>query len=225
MSVPEPIAIPISALVSAGASFIPSPTIRTLPCFLSSATTFSLPSGITPAITSSTPASFPTALAVLSLSPVSITTLMPIFCNSLTACGLSSLITSATAIIPNSLSPFIKNRGVLPSSESLSALLNISFEIPIIEEIYFLLPPIILLPLYSADNPLPDSALKSVTSYGFKESSSAFTIIAFASGCSLLASIEYAYFKSSFSVISNGIISVTFGSPLVIVPVLSSTAI
>ena len=78
-SVPAPIAIPISALVSAGASLIPSPTIITLPCSLSLAISFSFPSGSTPAITSSTPASFPIAFALLSLSPVIITTLIPIF--------------------------------------------------------------------------------------------------------------------------------------------------
>ena len=74
ISVPAPIAIPIFALVSAGASLIPSPTMTTLPFFCSSLTTCSLPSGSTPAITSSTPASFPIACAVRSLSPVSITT-------------------------------------------------------------------------------------------------------------------------------------------------------
>ena len=94
------------------------------------------------------------------------------------------------------------------------------------KEIYFLLPPIILLPLYSADSPLPDSALKLTTSYGFIASSSALEIIAFASGCSLLISTEYASCKSSFSVIfPTGIMSVTLGSPFVIVPVLSRTAI
>ena len=77
MSVPAPIAIPMSALVRAGASLIPSPTIATLPLSLSFLITASFPSGRTPAITSSTPACLPIALAVLSLSPVSITTLTP----------------------------------------------------------------------------------------------------------------------------------------------------
>ena len=73
-SVPAPIAIPISADVNAGASLIPSPTIITLPYFLRRCISFSLPSGRTPAITSLTPAIFPIALALLSLSPVIITT-------------------------------------------------------------------------------------------------------------------------------------------------------
>ena len=119
-SAPAPMAMPISALVSAGASLTPSPTMMTFPFFFSSRITLSLPSGSTPAITSSTPAFAPIALAVRSLSPVSITTRMPIFCISFIACGLSSLIISATAIMPQSSPPQTKNNGVFPSSESLS---------------------------------------------------------------------------------------------------------
>ena len=63
-SVPAPMAIPISALVSAGASFIPSPTMTTLPRSFSLRMTLSFPSGSTPAMTSSTPASLPMASAV-----------------------------------------------------------------------------------------------------------------------------------------------------------------
>ena len=79
MSVPAPMAIPISALVSAGASLIPSPTMATFPCSFKERITLSFPSGRTPAITSSTPAWAPMALAVCSLSPVSITTRIPMF--------------------------------------------------------------------------------------------------------------------------------------------------
>ena len=78
ISVPAPMAIPIFALVSAGASFIPSPTMITCPFCMRSRTTLSLPSGRTPAITLSTPTCSPMALAVLSLSPVNITTESPI---------------------------------------------------------------------------------------------------------------------------------------------------
>ena len=120
-SVPAPIAIPKSALVRAGASLMPSPTIATLPYFFSSFTFFSLPSGRTPATTSSMSAFFATAFAVFSLSPVSITTRTPIFLSSLTACLLSSFIMSATAIIPRNLFPLQKYSGVLPSSASCSA--------------------------------------------------------------------------------------------------------
>ena len=119
-SVPAPMAIPISALVNAGASLIPSPTIATLPYCCNFRITLSLPSGSTPAITSSTPACAPMALAVLSLSPVSITTRMPIFRSSLTACLLSSFMVSATAIIPANLPFSEKNIGVFPCSANAS---------------------------------------------------------------------------------------------------------
>ena len=115
-SAPAPMAIPISALVSAGASLMPSPTIITFPFFCNSRITLSFPPGSTPAITSSTPAFNPTALAVRSLSPVSITTCIPIFRISRIACGLSSLMVSATAMIPQSSSSCAKNNGVFPSS-------------------------------------------------------------------------------------------------------------
>ena len=74
IAVPAPMAMPISALVRAGASLIPSPTMVTFPLRFKERITLSFPSGSTPAITSSTPASFPIACAVRSLSPVSITT-------------------------------------------------------------------------------------------------------------------------------------------------------
>ena len=121
ISAPAPMAIPMSARVSAGASLIPSPTMIVLPCCFREPITCSLPSGRTPAITSSTPACFPIARAVCSLSPVNITTFMPIFCNSAIACGLSSLITSATAIIPRSFPSLTNKRGVFPCFASCSA--------------------------------------------------------------------------------------------------------
>ena len=99
-SVPALIAMPMSALVSAGASLMPSPVIAVLPRFFNSRITASLPSGSTPAMTRSTPASFPIAFAVRSLSPVNMTTSMPMFCSSLTASALSSRIVSATAMMP-----------------------------------------------------------------------------------------------------------------------------
>ena len=120
MSEPAPIAMPMSALVRAGASFIPSPTIITLPFCCNFATALSFPSGRTPAITWSTPAFSPIVLAVRSLSPVSITTRIPIFRISFIASGLSSLIVSATAMIPQSLPSRAKKRGVFPSCESCS---------------------------------------------------------------------------------------------------------
>ena len=144
ISVPLPIAMPMSALVNAGASFIPSPTIATFSSCEISLTTFSLSSGRSSKNTSSTPTFFPIYFAVFSLSPVSITAFIPISCNSLIAFMLSSLKLSASPIAPMTLSSIAKNIGVLPSSASFSALLNISSGILAFSSINPLLPAIIL---------------------------------------------------------------------------------
>ena len=141
ISVPAPMAMPISARVSAGASLIPSPTMATFPCSFRERITLSFPSGSTPAMTSSTPAWAPMAFAVRSLSPVSITTRMPMFCSSLTARGLSSLMTSATAIIPRSFPSRLKYNGVLPCSASFSAFARISSDTAATLPIKFAFPP------------------------------------------------------------------------------------
>ena len=49
------------------------------------------------------------------------TTRIPMFCNSFIAVGLSSLITSATVIIPRYSSSKAKNNGVFPCDENLAA--------------------------------------------------------------------------------------------------------
>ena len=190
MSAPAPMAIPIFAFVSAGASFIPSPTIATLPCPISSLITLSFPSGRTPAITSSTPACAPMAFAVLSLSPVSMTTLIPISFKSLTAAGLSSFIVSATAIRPHNLLSCAKRSGVFPSFASSSAFCLISSDTFICLLINLKLPPVIVPPLYCAVRPFPGSILNPSTSSAFIFLLSASFTTAFASGCSLFASSE-----------------------------------
>ena len=58
MSVPAPMAIPTFALVSAGASFMPSPTIPTLPFLDSFLITASLPSGFCNSFTALAESSF-----------------------------------------------------------------------------------------------------------------------------------------------------------------------
>ena len=77
ISLPLPIAIPISALAIAGASLIPSPTMATGPCSWYIFTFSSFSCGRTSAIICVIPAIFPISLAVLSLSPVSMTTCNP----------------------------------------------------------------------------------------------------------------------------------------------------
>ena len=154
---------------------IPSPTIATLPVCLSFLTTASLPSGRTPATTSSTPTCAPITFAVRSLSPVSITVLIPIFLSCCIAVGLSCLITSATAIMPTNFPFSVKRSGVFASSESRSTALFMSSVISDCEDINLKLPP------RSCESP----HLARVT--------------AFARGCSLLFSSEYASERSCFS--------------------------
>lgn len=70
-SVPAPMAMPMSAWASAGASFIPSPTIATTcPFFWNLRISSAFLSGITLASTLSMPTRVAIACAVLSLSPV-----------------------------------------------------------------------------------------------------------------------------------------------------------
>ena len=158
-------AIPTSARVSAGASFIPSPTMATFPCSMSFLITASFPSGSTPATTSSTPACSAIAFAVISLSPVSMTTWIPIFLSSLTACGVSSFMVSATAIIPISLLSFVKRTGVLPCAANLSraSLINASVlsRIPVIN---FAFPPATVSAPSFAFSPFPGKISNSVVS-------------------------------------------------------------
>ena len=187
-SVPAPIAIPMSALVSAGASLIPSPTMATFPCSFRERITLSLPSGRTPAITSSTPACAPIAFAVRSLSPVSITTRIPMFCSSFIAWGLSSFITSATAIMPRSFPPFAKRSGVFPSPASFSACFISSGDTEVSLLINFIFPPVSTSLFNAARRPFPGRAWKSETFCKTIFFSSALAIMAFARGCSLFFS-------------------------------------
>ena len=203
-------AIPISARVSAGASLIPSPTMMTFPFSCNARTSASLPSGRTPAMTSSTPAAFPIAFAVRSLSPVSMTTFMPRDLSSRMAFGLSSLITSATAMIPKSFPSAAKKTQVFPSSERTSAFAVTPSGTSAAWRMNERLPPETLSVPREASSPLPGSALKSVTSSALIPCSSAFRKIAFASGCSLFLSSDNASpNRSSSEKPSAGKISVT----------------
>ena len=223
-SVPAPMAMPVSARVRAGASLMPSPTMATLPCSFRRRITASLPSGRTPAMTSSTPACAPMAFAVRSLSPVSMTTRMPMPCSSRTACGLSGLMMSATAITPRSLPLRQKNSGVLPCSASRAARSCVSCGIAARLCAKARLPPASFCPSSSAVRPLPGSARKFVTSGASIPAARRTT--ARASGCSLRCSSALASRSSSSSVTPGaGSRSVTSGSPCGMVPVLSRATI
>ena len=227
MSAPALIVIPTLVLVRAGASLIPVSNHCNFSLIhkFSYHTFFSIRKN-TCYYPHQLPACAPIAFVVLSLSPVSMTTLIPISFKSLIAAGLSSFIISATAIIPHTLSSCIKRSGVFPSSASFSALLPNSSDTSACSLINLKLPPVILFPLYDAVRPFPGSTLKSSKASAFIFLHSASLTIAFANGCSLFISREYASLnKVSLSYSLIGIISVTLGSPFVIVPVLSSATI
>src|SRR5438093_34970 len=116
-SVPLPRAIPTSLWARAGASLMPSPTIATtLPCFWRSLITSAFCAGRTSAITSSTPTCRAMASAVRRLSPVSITTSMPMAFSARTASTECSFSVSATAITPSTLPSTARIMAVFPAS-------------------------------------------------------------------------------------------------------------
>ena len=127
-----------------------------------------------------------------------------------------------------SLSSAIKYIGVLPCDASSLPLSNTESNpelFPTASLIACSFPATIFLPSISALIPLPDCAVKFFGDENVKFSSLAFSTIASASGCSEALSTLAASFKNSLSSISNPIISVTTGLPLVTVPVLSSTTV
>ena len=99
-------------------------------------------------------------------------------------------------MIPQSLSSAAKNRGVFPSFENSTAFARISsdtFTNLLTKERF---PAFIILPASVAVRPFPTTALKSVTSATEISSVLARSIMAFASGCSLLASTDAAIARS-----------------------------
>ena len=108
-----------------------------------------------------------------------------------------SFIVSATAMIPQSLSSAAKNRGVFPSFENSTAFARISSDTftNLLTKARF--PAFIILPASIAVRPFPTTALKSVTSATAISSVLARSIMAFASGCSLLASTDAAIARSA----------------------------
>ena len=141
------------------------------------------------------------------------------------ASALSVLIVSETAITPSSFSFLEKNSGVFPSLERSKAFFRIFSGMFALFSISSSLPPERTSPSLTAQTPKPESARKFSVSKASVFLSSAYRMIAPASGCSLFFSSENASDSSSSSLASFGMISVTFGSPFVIVPVLSRATI
>ena len=160
------------------------------------------------------------------MSPVIITTSRPRPCKARIASFDSGLMVSATATIPANFPSIAANIGVLPSEASFSTVLSAPFNSIFRSFIKRKFPSSKSLPETFASMPRPSSALKFSTFSIAKFRLSAPRTIAAASGCSLCFSADATIFKNSFSLQSfETTTSVNSGSPLVIVPVLSSTIV
>ena len=213
--------MPTSAAAREGASFIPSPTIATLPLAVSSRIAAALPSGKSSERTSRIPADSATARAHLSLSPVSMTTLTPIFESSSIADGASSRILSEIAIRPKSTPPRAMKITVFPSAESLEYSLSASFESSLCPFANPWLTASISSPEAIQRTPAPGVAEKPSEGKSSAPLFCARAHTARAIGCSLFASAVYAAEISSSFVALKQTTSETCGSPTVTVPVLS----
>ena len=121
-SVPVPMAMPTSALASAGASLMPSPAIATLrPSGLQPLDQRGLVFRRTSPWTSSMPSARATACAVVAPSPVAITTRSPLACNAAIVGLAEDLIGSATASSPNKRPSPARNITLAPSARRPSA--------------------------------------------------------------------------------------------------------
>ena len=167
MSVPAPMAMPISALVRAGASLMPSPTMATLcPFSCQERTQASFSVGSTSDTASAISSSFRIASAVTLLSPVSMTTVRPISLNFRMAARLVSRTVSATAMIPAACPSRTKRSGVFPWDAycpifSLTKAVSCSGPIAFSSSIKARLPAIQVFPEIRADTPRPVRAWKS----------------------------------------------------------------
>ena len=217
MSVPEPIAIPTSAVLNAGASLIPSPTKATLPAFWKFFTRSALSRGRTSAITVSIPTCRAIALATTWLSPVSMTGCSPWVFNSAMAALEVGLGASWMAIKPiTRLSSATTTTVFAAFCKSIIASCHCSSMARSSNNFSF--PTRAVLPFNCAFTPLPSTAVKLVTVAGAMSAFCAALVIAVAKGCSedcsRLAATRKTWSRSPTT-------SVTSGVPLVTVPVLS----
>ena len=226
-SVPVPIARPMSACASAGASLMPSPTIATrLPSDCSRLTSAALRSGRTSARTRPMPTWRAMAAAVRRLSPVIITTSRPSARRPARAATDSSLSVSATARTPAGLPSMATSSGVLPSSESrLASTSRAPTSMPASRNRAGF-PIRTERPSTVVRTPLPVTESKWDGSLMTISRDRAPATTAAASGCSEERSADAARRRSSsLSTPSVASTSVSAGRPRVIVPVLSRTIV
>ena len=220
-------AIPTSAWVKAGASFIPSPTMAIKPnlsCNLLISST--LPSGRTSATMWSMPTSLAMALAVLSLSPVIMAVSNPNCFNSRIAWIESPFRASATAMIPAGWPSTATSMAVFASSSSrVISSFNSSISIPPSSSSRRL-PTSTSLSFIQPLTPFPVRVANSLSSFNSNPFSLAALTMARPRGCSEPASTLAAICSNSSSFQPFRVKrSVTSGFPLVIVPVLSKTMV
>ncbi|SIC57010.1 Uncharacterised protein [Mycobacteroides abscessus subsp. abscessus] len=210
-SVPVPMAMPISAVASAAESLTPSPTMATfLPSACRRLTTSAFSMGLTPAMTS--PAAIPTCeatrAATSALSPVSNTGVMPMALSSSMARRLEGFTVSATSISPRRSPPQLTAAVVFwPSIASIET----------------------SWPSTTPLTPTPGSLRKLMTGDRASRADAAAATMALATGCSEADSTEAAMRRiSSASATPEPMLrrtSTTLMTPVVTVPVLSSTTV
>ena len=218
-SAPLPIAAPTSAPARTGASFIPSPTNITAPCFsLILTRLFILSSGSCLAYISSMPAAFATFFAFSSASPVSIAVKSPCLFISATASLESFLMVSFITIYPiyfplsasNTSVPYISSPCIGISTLFISRSL--------------LFPQRIFPSDTETSIPFPEISFISITSGIWIFLALTSSIMLTAIGCEDNFSALPAYDKSFSSLIPSAVLtSATEKSPSVTVPVLSIT--
>src|SRR3990172_3245836 len=165
----------------------------------------------------------PMASAVRRLSPVIIATSMPSRFSSRTARAEVSLSVSATATRPRARPSAATNITVLPSPSSRSASGSSPSTATLRSAISFRLPRSTAAPSRLASTPWPGTAWKLSAARTSMPRAAAPRTIASPRGCSEFFSAAAASLSTSSDVSSTASTSVTEGSPLVSVPVLSST--
>ena len=223
-SVPAPMAIPRSAWARAGASFTPSPTIATFfPALCSSAILLALSPGSTSAITACTPSWAAIRFAVASLSPVSMTTSTPASFNAATAAAEVGRGASAIPINATASPSTATQTTVRPVEARSSRRVFIEPRSTPSRSIRRTFPTATRWPSTRAIAPCPGTFSNfSARTFGIPFESACFTT-ASARGCSDSRSTAATKRRTPSSVMPSTTTSVTSGSPLVSVPVLSRT--
>ena len=163
--------------------------------------------------------------AVASLSPLSMTTATPSSCSASTACAEVSRAASARPMTPAGRPSTATSTAVRPLAASSSRRARMEPASTPSRTISWRLPTTTLRPPTSATAPCPGTLRKVDGAAGSTPCCAAYRTMAPASGCSDSCSTEATRVRSSVSSMPSVRTSVTSGSPLVSVPVLSMTTV